>query len=215
MLQPYKLIIWDWNGTLFNDLALTVSIFNQVLEERRLAPISEQFFKENLKFPIDTFYTQIGFRSMAERESAKRRWNEVYESCNTLCTLQPGAAGLLERINKAGRKQVMLSAHEQRSLHRMASFTGITPHFARISGASESESGSSKISRGVALLEVMTRDLAISPKEVVMIGDSVHDHEVAESLGIDCILSELGHVSSGRLVATGRPVIRSFDQLTL
>jgi len=215
MLQQYKLIIWDWNGTLFNDLALTVSIFNQVLKERRLAPISEQFFQENLKFPIDTFYTQIGFRTAQEREAAKQRWNEVYEAHNALCTLQPGASSLVRRVNESGRRQAMLSAHEQLSLSRMVSFTGIAPFFTTISGSSETDSGGSKIARGHQLLDIMTKDLSIQKSEAVLIGDSVHDHEVAQSLGIDCILSGLGHVSLSRLSSTGRPVIRSLDELVV
>ena len=53
------------------------------------------------------------------------------------------------------------------------------------------------------------RELSFEPSEVVLVGDTVHDHEVAEEMGIDCILIEGGHHPSHRLAATGAPVVTS------
>ena len=44
-----------------------------------------------------------------------------------------------------------------------------------------------------------------------MIGDTIHDLEVASALGVDCILVDIGHVSSKRLTETGVPVFNSLD----
>ena len=40
-----------------------------------------------------------------------------------------------------------------------------------------------------------------------MIGDSLHDAEVAEALGWDCILIDRGHQSRRLLVTSGKPVV--------
>ena len=44
-------------------------------------------------------------------------------------------------------------------------------------------------------------------REMIMIGDSLHDAEVAEALGCDCILIDRGHQSRKLLVTSGKPVV--------
>lgn len=44
----------------------------------------------------------------------------------------------------------------------------------------------------------------------LMIGDSVHDYEVAGALGLDCVLVARGHTAKNVLAACGVPV---FDDL--
>ena len=46
-----------------------------------------------------------------------------------------------------------------------------------------------------------------------MIGDTLHDSEVAEAMGIECILVGNGHVSDARLKKTGRRVILDLSEL--
>ena len=44
--MKYKHIIWDWNGTLLNDLSLCVTILNQSLSKRNIPAITIQAYKE-------------------------------------------------------------------------------------------------------------------------------------------------------------------------
>ena len=44
------------------------------------------------------------------------------------------------------------------------------------------------------------------PDKAVMIGDSVHDFEVARALGVHCVLQAAGHQPAAVLRATGAPV---------
>ena len=46
-----------------------------------------------------------------------------------------------------------------------------------------------------------------------MIGDTIHDHEVALSIGVDCILVDHGHVSKERLISTGRIVCSGIESI--
>ncbi len=54
-------------------------------------------------------------------------------------------------------------------------------------------------------------ELHYGPHEVLFIGDTIHDHEVAKLIGADCVLVSNGHVSRERLKNTGAPV---FEDLT-
>jgi phosphoglycolate phosphatase len=45
------------------------------------------------------------------------------------------------------------------------------------------------------------------------VGDTLHDHEVAQTLGCDCVLMEGGHQSATRLRAAGRPIVADMPSL--
>jgi len=60
----------------------------------------------------------------------------------------------------------------------------------------------------------MIKKLNLEPKELLLIGDTIHDFEVASELGCYCILVSNGHQSHERLKSTGVLVIDNLSQLT-
>ena len=50
-------------------------------------------------------------------------------------------------------------------------------------------------------------------RQVLFIGDTLHDKEVADSIGCDCILVADGHNSKERLVSSGATVVDSIDEI--
>jgi phosphoglycolate phosphatase len=51
------------------------------------------------------------------------------------------------------------------------------------------------------------------PESITLIGDTIHDSEVANELQCKCILVTTGHQSSKRLVNTGFPVISDLSEI--
>lgn len=49
---------------------------------------------------------------------------------------------------------------------------------------------------------------------MVVIGDTLHDCQLANEIGADCILLSTGHQSKDDLLTTGKPVINSLKELT-
>jgi len=72
----------------------------------------------------------------------------------------------------------------------------------------DNQYASGKTALGMAWVNKMDH----SPEEVVMVGDTIHDSEVAEAMGIDCVLVENGHVSRERLETTGRIVVSNLSE---
>ena len=80
-------IIWDWNGTLLNDMELCVHTINEMLQKRNLHELSVDEYKEVFSFPVKDYYQKIGFdygACLAER----------------VCSVER-IRGLLERARKA------------------------------------------------------------------------------------------------------------------
>ena len=56
----YETIIWDWNGTLLNDLTLCVAITNKILTNHDIGYMDEKRYKDIFGFPITDYYRKIG-----------------------------------------------------------------------------------------------------------------------------------------------------------
>ena len=66
----------------------------------------------------------------------------------------------------------------------------------------------SKVELGLRFM----REEGIDPARAVMIGDSVHDFEVAQAMGTACVLQCSGHQNRQTLAATGAPVVEGLRE---
>ena len=88
----------------------------------------------------------------------------------------------------------ILSASEIKLLERMLEEREIRPYFDHVVGLSD-RYAASKLDHGKQLITTLNTPL----QNVILVGDTNHDHEVAQSLGIDCLLLAGGHQSEHRL----------------
>ena len=65
-VMKYKNIVWDWNGTLLNDLETGVDTLNDMLQRRQLLPLTIEEYKEHFEFPVIRFYEKVGFNMKQE-----------------------------------------------------------------------------------------------------------------------------------------------------
>ena len=207
--MKFKHIIWDWNGTLWDDTWLCVEINNHMLERRGLPLIDRETYTAKLCFPVTEYYCQLGFdysvdsyNQLAEEfigEYARRRFE---------CGLQPGARELIAEFQNLGISQAVLSAYEQKALLEATDHFELTPYFNDIIGLNDIYANG-KVENGLKYIQ----GLETEPDQILFIGDTVHDHEVAEAMGVECVLVACGHNSRSRLEACGVPVFDSLGQV--
>lgn len=204
-----KSVIWDWNGTLLNDLDHCIATINVLLEKRRLTLLSQNHYKEVFSFPVKDYYTAIGFDfSKEDFAIPAREFIDLYNDKVEHCTLHSAAIAVLAHLQNKGNKQFVLSAMQEDMLEITLKQQGIFDYFDAIAGLNH-HYATSKIERGEQLIE----QNKISKDNAVMIGDTIHDYEVAEQLGIKCILVADGHQSIKRLKSTGAPVHENLGEL--
>lgn len=204
----FRHIIWDWNGTLLDDTQAGVNAVNAMLAARGLPRLDLAAYRELFGFPVKNFYRAVGFRLDTEDWDAMAREFHDRFLADTTIRLHPHALPALNGFQAAGVGQSVLSASEQSILDAMLADFGITGFFSSACGV-DNLYGHSKIELGHALLA----RLALSPDTVLLIGDSLHDHEVAEALGTRCLLIAQGHQSYARLARTGAPVLDSLAEI--
>jgi phosphoglycolate phosphatase len=202
-------IIWDWNGTLLDDVEACVSSINCMLAPRNLPTLSTDRYRDLFDFPVKSYYLALGF-DMAHEEwdSVAAEFHRHYAHFSANSHLRPGVQKLLTTIHALGLTSSVLSACEQEILDRMLGERGILPAFEHVHGL-DNLHAASKLERGHALIERLPHHV----NHIVLVGDTLHDHEVARELGCDCILLTGGHNSERRLRTSGRRIITSLDQL--
>ena len=204
----YQHIIWDWNGTLLDDAQAGLNAVNTMLVARALPCIDMHRYRECFGFPVKDFYRDIGFCLECEDwDAMAHEYHDLFLSDRSL-QLHERVVEILEHVRYQGLAQSVLSASEQTMLTEMLDTFGIAHFFENIRGT-DNLYGYSKRELGVELLAGLTS----SPCHVLMIGDSLHDREVADVLGIDCVLIAQGHQSFPRLAVGQNVVLHRIDEL--
>jgi phosphoglycolate phosphatase len=131
-----------------------------------------------------------------------------YDARRLECKLHNHVSIVLEAVKTAGLGQSILSAYRYETLKEIVSHFGLTTHFEHIAGLDNIHAHSK-----VALGRDLVRRLGISPTEILIVGDTLHDLEVARELNVDCALISAGHHPTARLATSGArvfPDLRSF-----
>ncbi|MFA7172740.1 MAG: HAD hydrolase-like protein [Kiritimatiellia bacterium] len=201
-------IIWDWNGTLLDDTRACVNAINSMLGVRGLPRLSVEQYRACFGFPVSDFYRKIGFVLEDEDWDAMARDFHAKFLADSSMALHTQTRLVLEQINLRGMTQWILSASEQSILDLMLQEYELTDYFQRAMGVNNLY-GNSKISIGRSMIAMAE----VPHAEILLIGDSLHDYEVAQDLDIACALIAQGHQSFDRLLTCGAPVLRSLSEV--
>lgn len=201
-----KAIIWDWNGTLLNDLDICIGCMNQLLKKRNLPLLTIEKYRKIFTFPVQSYYQSAGFNFENEPfEVPAMEFIDLYHQALSQAKLFSDVMQVLEFISSKGISQSVLSAMEHESLVKSLIDRKIFPFFEEVSGINN-HYAHSKLEIGRQLIDKIN----LPHNQLLMIGDSLHDLEVSDQLGIDCLLVSRGHQSKERLMAKTPNV---FDEL--
>jgi phosphoglycolate phosphatase len=210
-MKNYKHIIWDWNGTLVDDARLCCQIINELLVEHDLPGVSAARYAETFHFPLIDYYRELGFDfDRISYEMLCDGFMDGYYRHWRQCSLSQGSEALMRAAAEKGVLQSIISACEQQLLEDMVVYFKLTPFFTSVIGASDNLSFG-KLEIGRQWMQQMT----LNPADVLLVGDTLHDFELAQQLGTDCILVCSGYQTRQCLETSGVPVFDSLSQVKL
>jgi phosphoglycolate phosphatase len=211
LLKQYKHILWDWNGTLFDDVYLCIDIINKILFKRNIETLSVEKYKQIFTFPVKDYYALAGFDfSKYPFELVGKEWVDEYERRKLECGLHNKAVEVLNLFAQLSINQSILSAYSQKKLIQIIKYFNLTTFFSNISGLDHIYA-TSKVEIGKQLLKKINYE----KNEVLLIGDTIHDYDVAKQLGIDCLLISNGHQAKSRLLSCNVPMLENLMELHL
>ncbi len=208
-LKKYRHIIWDWNGTLVDDNRVCVKILNKMLKKRSMTAVTAGQYRQDFDFPVEDYYRRIGFDfSVEPYEAIADEFIAEYEKLQFECSLQKNAIKVLSSISEKGLTQSILSAYHQAKLEEVVDFFNAKAFFIKIVGL-EDYFANSKLKTGRKLLA----EMAYEAREVLLIGDTTHDFEVADAIGTDCLSIADGHQQRQKLESCGVEVLDSLSDI--
>lgn len=194
-------VVWDFNGTILDDVQIGLDAVNVLLERRSKPRIPDlASYKDVFGFPMREYYARVGFDFSRESfDDVAPEWVREYllrEKDAPLCPTVPEA---LDALRDAGIPQYLVSASEETMLLGQVERLGIGKYFEEVHGLDNiyADSKEALIRSFVARREGRT----------VFFGDTEHDAFCARSAGAEVILIAAGHQSERRLKLTNAPVV--------
>jgi phosphoglycolate phosphatase-like HAD superfamily hydrolase len=154
------------------------------------------FYRDNFAFPVRPFYEEIGVKLDNEDwDLLAVEYHDIYAEMPKSLNRETVAA--LSAVKAAGLGQSIISALRQDLLDATVKAEyGLGEFFRNIYGVDDLD-GASKLARAVELIGKIRRDEG--DVELVLIGDALHDKEVADELGVGCVLCSQGSHAHWRL----------------
>ncbi len=201
-----KTIIWDWNGTLLDDVQVSFDCLNEMLEKYHLPAVpSIDAYRSVFGFPVRDYYARVGIKGALFDEVAPQ-WMAAYMRSEIACPLREGAKDVLDTFHNAGFRQVILSASKRDNLLGQAARFDILHCFDTVLGLDHIYATSKE---GIG--REWMKASGIIPGDCIMIGDTLHDADVAHAMGCHCILVCGGHQLPETLKTAGVPVANTIQ----
>ncbi len=171
--------------------------------------MTESWFLENFCFPVKDYYKKLGFDLEKEPfEISGDEFIDEYMERIDEPNLHEGASEVLRAIDEMGVDQSLLSASAQSMLDEILKNHQIKTYFVRVLGQNNHYADGKE-----EMGKQWVRELELQQHEVLFVGDTLHDKEVADLIGSDCVLISNGHVSERRLKGTDALVLNDLRDI--
>lgn len=208
-MNDIKHVVWDWNGTLLDDIDVSMEALNTILKKAQLPLVLDKGeYRKYFQFPVIEYYKKVGFDfEKTPFPMLAKEYMRYYQPHSMACSLHDGVTDMLSQLKKKGVHQYLLSASDLHFLHEQLDNYDIEQYFEQVRGLDNIHAASK-----AELSKRFVQESGLNPREVVFIGDSVHDSEVAHGAGCRCILIANGHEDKGKLEKTGCVVVDTIRQ---
>ncbi|MCR5350319.1 MAG: HAD-IA family hydrolase [Acholeplasmatales bacterium] len=208
-MNKIKYLFIDFNGTLLDDRQLCLDLLNDFLTEQNKRLIDMETYKNIFGFPIKNYYIKAGLTFEKESyESMAIRFIDQYKKLSLNCKLYDDVKDTLRYLKDKDIKLIMLSASEKNNLLFQTNYYNITDYFDEILGIDDIYANS-KEEIGINYIKENNIDL----NECLFIGDTTHDFEVAQKMGVKPLLVLCGHQSKKILDKLNVKLINSFNDI--
>lgn len=205
-------VVWDWNGTLFDDLEVVVAAVNAVMADVGRPAITAADYQRLYTRPVHLFYERLFDRPVADDE-----WPRLDDVFHVAYAEQLHVAGLaddahraLDRVEDAGLTQSVLSMYRDHELVPLVEDLGIADRFLRVDGL-RAEGGGMKDRYLAGHLERVGWQRELDVSQVLVVGDAIDDARAAEHVGAQCVLYDGGSHPREELIQAGAPVADTLE----
>lgn len=201
-------LVWDWNGTLLDDLPIVIRAVNRSIGTFGLDTIDADVYRDHYTRPVRLFYDRLFGRAINDEEWLRLNtsFHETYFELASDVDLALGARDAIKRLHAEGWTQSLLSMSPQDWLDSIVDRLGLTEWFEIVDGLS-GPTGGLKATH----LEMHLATLDIDGSDVVVVGDTPDDVAAAKHVGARPILFHGGSHHMDVLEAEGVPIAETIS----
>lgn len=182
-MNRYELIVFDWDGTLMDSAAMIVDSVQAAARDLGLEPPSDERARHIIGLGLeDALRHAMPDLPEARYEDLVERYRHHYLSRDHELVLFAGATALIESLAAQGRWLAVATGKSRRGLDRALEHSGLAEFFHGTRCADECHSKPHP-----QMLEELMAELAVSPAQTLMIGDTTHDLLMAKNAGVDAV----------------------------
>jgi phosphoglycolate phosphatase-like HAD superfamily hydrolase/8-oxo-dGTP pyrophosphatase MutT (NUDIX family) len=188
-------LIFDWSGTLVDDLGPVLEATNAVLAANGLEALDRDAFRRRFRLPYREFYQEV-LPGIA-LEELEALFRPAFDAALTPVTILPHAREKLDWCAALGIRTFVLTSMDAPAFERQLESFGLRGHFeATYAGV---------LDKREVIHRILT-DHRLAAEETAFVGDMVHDVETARHGGIASIAVLTGYTHAEHLAAV-RPDI--------
>lgn len=209
-MKKVETIIFDFNGTILDDLDLCFNTLNTMLNMYNHPSVSKERYLDIFTFPVIEYYKEAGFDFSKESfDVLAPIFMDIYQPNSLKCSLHNGVIDYINKWKKEGKKIVLLSASKRNLMIEQLEHFKIKDLFDDILGTGTINAvGKKDIAQEYLEKNHVNKDTTI------MIGDTLHDDEIANILGVTSFLIAKGHQSKERLMKSNAIVLDDIKEIT-
>lgn len=206
----YKYIAWDFNGTILDDVYAALESVNDILSRRNRPAITIKDYYSYVESPIIGFYRHLFDLNETPFEVLADEFQSGYALHKDKCRIMPFAREIIAKFKEQNINQFILTASKKQLVLDQLKEYGLSEFF----GEENVLGRTDHYAVGKTdLAEKYIKEHNILPQELLIIGDTLGDVDVAKALGCDCILHTKGHQSKEDLEKSGMTVINDLSEI--
>jgi phosphoglycolate phosphatase-like HAD superfamily hydrolase len=203
-------VVWDWNGTLFDDLEIVVAAVNASLATVGAPPIDADGYRTHYQRPLNRFYEELLGRPVLADEMASidQDFHDAYHALLDQARLTVDARRAVELVAARRATQSVLSMWWHDRLVPAVRYFGLDDYMLAVDGHRGPAVGAAKEQHLAHHVAQLTRLFpgTVQRQAVVAIGDVTDDAHAARAVGVGCVLYDGGSQPRSALEAAGFPV---------
>ena len=177
------MIVFDWDGTLFDSAAVIADCIQQAAREMALPVPDRETASHVIGLGLnDSLRHAMPALPQERYADFLARYRGYFLEREDSLSLFPGVTELLNELKGRGHQLAIATGKPRRGLDRAFQASGIGPLFAASRCGDETRSKPDPL----MLLELM-RELQIDAADLLMIGDTSHDLGMAKNAGVDAV----------------------------
>lgn len=181
--MKYKLVIFDWDGTVMDSIARIVASLQSAAQACQVPVPNVEEAKSIIGLSLPVAMSQLFPEYQHKHDALAAQYKDQYVNKNDIETpLFEGVESLLKKLTAQGCLLAVATGKSRKGLDRLLALTGLADYFVITQTADEAESKPS-----AQMLSNILAHTGISPKDAIMIGDSKLDLQMANNIDMDSI----------------------------